>query len=93
MLRESQAGPDFHSKSIEPPRPLECRRYFAAELSELVELLAENAHDIGAEKSLAENWTYGPRCDDVAKRHPCLVCYSALPESEEEYDRELIRRR
>ena len=36
---------------------------------------------------LAEGWSYGVRRDDRDKRHPCLVPYDNLPESEKEYDR------
>jgi len=58
-----------------------------AELLELTERLAENAHDVWAKQRMAEGWTYGPQRDDVAKKHPDLVPYQDLPESEKEYDR------
>ena len=58
-----------------------------AELSELTERLAENAHDVWAKQRMAEGWTYGPQRDDVAKEHPDLVPYKDLPESEKGYDR------
>lgn len=54
----------------------------------LTERLAEHAHDVWASQRLAEGWSYGPRRDDGKKRHPCLVPYGALPESEKEYDRQ-----
>ena len=57
------------------------------EVEELTELLAKNAHDLWAQQRLADGWTYGPRRDDSAKKHPCLVPYEELPESEKEYDR------
>ncbi len=57
------------------------------ELLELTERLAEHAHDIWALRRLEEGWTYGPERDDAGKKHPCLVPYSELPESEKEYDR------
>ena len=34
-----------------------------------------------------QGWTYGPARDDAAKKHPCLVPYADLPESEKAYDR------
>jgi len=58
------------------------------ELHALTELLAENAHDLWAAQRLAQGWTFGPQRDDAARKHPCLVTYSALPESEKEYDRQ-----
>jgi RyR domain len=57
------------------------------EIVELAELLARNVHDIWARQRLAQGWRYGPRRDDAARRHPDLVPYEQLPESEREYDR------
>lgn len=57
------------------------------ELEELTEAIAENAHDIWARARMDEGWVYGPERDDNLKRHPDLVPYSRLPESEKEYDR------
>jgi RyR domain len=56
-------------------------------LVELTERLAEHAHDVWARERLAQGWTYGPRRDDAAKEHPCLVPYDQLAESEKQYDR------
>ncbi len=53
----------------------------------LTERLAENVHDIWARQRVADGWTYGPFRDDRAKKHPCLVPYDRLPESEKVYDR------
>jgi len=60
------------------------------DLSNLVEMLAENLHDLWAERRFSENWTFGPERDDNKKRHPCLVHYAQLPESEREYDRAMV---
>jgi ryanodine receptor 2 len=59
------------------------------ELAQLVERVAENAHDVWARQRLSDNWTLGPR-DDEKKCHPCLIPYSELPDSEREYDRILV---
>lgn len=58
-----------------------------AELGELAERLAENAHEVWAAQRLADGWSYGAARDDAAKKHPCLVPYGELPESEKAYDR------
>jgi ryanodine receptor 2 len=58
------------------------------ELLALTELLAENAHELWARQRLADGWTYGSRRDDDAKKHPCLVPYAELADSEKQYDRE-----
>ena len=57
------------------------------ELQELVELLAENTHNVWARQRLLDGWGYGRKRDDVRKKHPCLIAYDKLPEQEKEYDR------
>jgi hypothetical protein len=39
---------------------------------------------------MADNWTFGAQRNDAAKQHPCLVSYQDLPESEKEYDRNIV---
>lgn len=57
------------------------------DLEELQEAIAENAHDVWAEARIKEGWTYGKVRDDANKKHPDLIPYTALPDSEKEYDR------
>ena len=56
-------------------------------VQELCERLAKNTHDVWAQMRLAEGWTWGPERNDAARKHPCLVPYEDLPESEKQYDR------
>lgn len=60
------------------------------EILNLVEVLAENAHDIWALKRLKDKWTLGPERDDEKRQHPCLVPYQQLPPEEQDYDREMV---
>ncbi|MEO0082547.1 MAG: RyR domain-containing protein [candidate division WOR-3 bacterium] len=70
------------------PKPIDTSHItIPAELEALTEKLAENAHDNWARQRIAEGWTWGPKRDDAAKKHPDLVPYAELPESEKEYDR------
>jgi hypothetical protein len=70
------------------PKPIDTSGvHLSQEIRNLTELLARNAHDLWAQLRLAQGWTYGPQRDDGAKKHPCLVPYEELPESEKEYDR------
>lgn len=57
------------------------------DLEELQEAIAENAHDVWAEARIKEGWTYGKERDDAKKQNPDIIPYTALPESEKEYDR------
>ena len=40
-----------------------------------------------ARKRLAEGWTWGPRVDDRAMRHNCLVPFDFLTEPEKDMER------
>lgn len=57
------------------------------DLVELREAIAENAHEVWAAARKKEGWTYGKVRNDEHKKHPDLIPYSALPDSEKEYDR------
>lgn len=57
------------------------------ELRPLTEAIAENVHDVWAQSRINEGWTYGEERSDKDKKHPCLVPYDELPDSEKEYDR------
>lgn len=57
------------------------------DLEELQEAIAENAHDVWAKARINEGWSYGKERDDINRFHPDLVPYTALPDSEKEYDR------
>jgi hypothetical protein len=59
-------------------------------LSELVELLAENAHEIWAHQRMTDGWSFGSERCDASRCHPCLIPYSELPESEKAYDRQAV---
>ncbi len=71
---------DPHPPAVEPGD-------LPAALRPAMEHIAETVHDTWAAGRLAEGWRYGPRRDDDARTHPCLVPYSELPESEKLYDR------
>jgi len=71
------------------PQPLDTSDVTLPEsLTPLIEALAENVHDTWAKGRMDTGWTYGPVRDDAKKRHPCLVPYGELPESEKAYDRD-----
>lgn len=70
------------------PKPIDTSRVaLSNDLVDLTEKLAENAHDVWARQRMAEGWTYGPQRDDARRKHPDLVPYNKLPDSEKEYDR------
>ncbi len=74
------------------PRPINTEGIeLGEELEELVERLSDSLHDQWALRRIQEGWSYGPQRDDGARKHPCLVPYDELPESEKEYDRTMAR--
>ncbi len=56
-------------------------------LADLTEKLAKNAHDNWAIMRMKDGWTWGPERDDKLKKHPDLVPYEELSQSEKQYDR------
>ena len=70
------------------PEPIETsREELSGDILQLTEILAKNSHDIWARQRMADGWRFGLTLDEVRKRHPSLVPYERLPESEKEYDR------
>ena len=73
------------------PQPIDISgRELSPELSALMERLAENAHDVWAVQRIRQGWSFGPSRDDEARKHPCLLPYSQLPESEKDVDRAAV---
>ena len=70
------------------PHPIDVDKIpLDGDLEELQEAIAENAHDVWAEARIKEGWSFGKERDDKNKKHPDLVPYTALLDSEKEYDR------
>lgn len=57
------------------------------ELNLLVEKMSKNCHEVWAKTRMSQGWTYGSVRNDAMKKHPCLVPYEELPESEKVFDR------
>lgn len=73
------------------PKPIDTSLIeLPSEINLLTEKLAENTHDVWALGRLRDGWTYGETRDDAQKKHPCLVPYDQLPDSEKEYDRNTV---
>lgn len=61
------------------------------EILELMEAIAENAHEVWAQKRIDDGWKYGDHRDDDNKIHPDLIPFSDLSENEKDYDRDMAR--
>lgn len=72
------------------PHPIDLEDVeLSTDLIDLREAIAENAHEVWADRRQEEGWTYGPERNDQLLQHPDMVPYSALPDSEKEYDRRM----
>ena len=72
------------------PAPIDNSRIqLSKELTDLVEMLARNNHDLWAKRRMDEGWRYGPHRDDFKKETPFLIPYEDLPESEKQFDRDM----
>jgi class 3 adenylate cyclase len=60
------------------------------DIVELIELLAQNAHEKWAELRFAEGWRHGHERSDERKEHPGLIPYEHLSEAEKEHDRQTV---
>ena len=58
------------------------------ELSELVEQMAKNVHEVWAQSRIRQGWSYGKVRSDALKQHPSLIPYEELSEEEKGYDRD-----
>lgn len=61
-----------------------------ADIKELIEQLAEHVHEAWARLRVSDGWSYGETRDDMLLKHPGLVPYQELPESEKSYDRNTV---
>lgn len=60
-----------------------------ADLLDLAEIIAENAHESWGLPRYQDGWRFGPKRDDDKKLNPCMVPYCELPESEKQVDRDM----
>lgn len=58
--------------------------------ADLVERLAEAAHDVWMEGKLRDGWAYSATTDKTRKLHACLVPYAQLSEADKQSDRDFV---
>ncbi|TMW56340.1 hypothetical protein Poli38472_006350 [Pythium oligandrum] len=98
VLQPSLSGSDdfdieFGVATTEPggtyePRPIHTEAVkVPAHLRSLIELLAENTHEVWAKMRMDQGWKYGPRRDDEKREHNGLVPYIYLTQDEKQMDR------
>jgi hypothetical protein len=58
-----------------------------ADIIALSEVMATNTHEVWCAERMAAGWRHGRRRDNQLRRHPELVPYDLLQETEKDYDR------
>ncbi|XP_025103910.1 ryanodine receptor-like isoform X4 [Pomacea canaliculata] len=80
-LKMLKLGNNYLQSNGYKPSPLDLSGITLSEkLEELVELLAENTHNVWARDRIKNGWTYGLYEDPVHKRSPHLVPYNKVDE-------------
>ena len=65
--------------NVYKPQPLDLNPIVLnAKLEELVDLLAENTHNLWAKERIKNGWTYGVVENNIQKRHPYLLPYDKV---------------
>lgn len=76
------------SKKNYIPQPIDTTAVeLPRELVELSEHISKNVHEVWSAGRIADGWTYGKERNDAEKKHPCLIPYEELSETEKEFDR------
>jgi hypothetical protein len=57
---------------------------------EVLERLAEAAHDVWMEGKLRDGWKFAATTNKEAKEHSCLVPYWQLSDADKQSDRDLV---
>jgi hypothetical protein len=79
------------NKQAYQPKPLDTSHIsISHELAALIDKLARNTHEVWAQKRMQDGWSYGPKRDDANKKHPDMVPYEDLTETERSYDGEVV---
>ncbi|GMF61678.1 unnamed protein product [Phytophthora fragariaefolia] len=84
---------DFGTAATEPggtyePKPIPTDDVkVPPHLRSVIELLAENTHEVWAQMRMEQGWKFGPRRNDAKKEHNGLVPYIYLTQDEKQMDR------
>jgi hypothetical protein len=68
---------------VHRPEPIDTSKIqLDVQIMEMTERLAENVHEVWAQRRMAEGWRPEPRRDEAKKEHPSLVPYKDLPRAD-----------
>ncbi|KAM3863107.1 ryanodine receptor 2-like [Diretmus argenteus] len=91
-VRYTRLSTKYEQPSGYRPAPVDLSQVFLSPaLEAVVDLLAENDHNVWARERIKQGWTCGAQQDVKAKRSPSLVPYSCLDEKSRRLGREGVR--
>ena len=73
------------------PNPVDLTKVeLSQKLQEDIEKIARNIHETWGMERQKQGWSYGEIHDAEQKKHPCMIPYEDLPESEKDIDRATV---
>lgn len=73
------------------PKPINLDNIHLDKISQKdIEEIAKNIHETWGKQRKMQGWEYGDYYDEILKKHPCMVAYEELPESERDVDRATV---
>ena len=73
------------------PHPIDLAQVtLSPSLTNDLERIAQNIHEVWAQERKMRGWEYGRLYDEKKKTHPCLIAYGDLPELEKDMDRATV---
>lgn len=73
------------------PKPIDTSDVkLSNEISELIEDLSKNIHEVWAYQKVKDGWVYAPETDEEKKTHRCITQYENLSEKDKQYDRNTV---
>lgn len=72
------------------PNPIDLEGIDLEDISNDIEFISKNIHETWAKQRELQGWSFGPVYDITDKKHPCIIPYDDLPESEKDVDRATV---
>lgn len=72
------------------PEPIDLDGVDLGNVSSDIEFISQNIHETWAKQRELQGWSFGPVYDLNGKKHPCIIPYDELPESEKDIDRATV---
>ena len=73
------------------PKPIDTSDVILSEeITDVIEILSRNTHEVWAEQKLKDGWTYAETTNVEKRTHSCIKEYEKLSEEEIRYDKNTV---